>query len=308
MVQGQEKPRRRSSTGPNRRPSERQVVKNESTGFDPFDASNTESVNSLIEKKNEIEWPTDSDQIFDPFIVDTKEKVEKNKKKTEKDPKGRRTPGRSNSVGTLSLSKADFGSPESEKNEKNDDDMEFEAIDWDTTTESPPKRSSKGKSRRHSMDSRPSKGGTENDSEENLFEKYSEELNADEAKKKKKLRSAKTRRQSLDSALSSPLDDSTEDEDGFGPVKTYGFEPPANSASSGSDRRRGMTRSKSGSTDTTMNSFRPGDDPSRAPKRGINRRRSENPVGKDNDGFHVKSMDDYAYETETTATPDSQDD
>ncbi|KAL7562961.1 hypothetical protein ACA910_018601 [Epithemia clementina (nom. ined.)] len=345
MVQIHDRPRRRSSAVPSRRSSERNVLKPESNnGFDPFDASNTESVNSLMDKKKDVgDWPTggDSDhQTFDPFGVGATEMLEKTiQKKSERGaPKIRRAPGRSNSVGTLSLSMADFVGVEKEKEkekQKADDDMEFEAIDWNTTAEAAPKKSSKGRSRRHSMDSRPGKGNksdTDNESVENPFEKSShshekpsssssssskdkdkyKDASEDDKKKKKKVRSAKTRRQSLDSALSNTDSADDTEEDGFGPVKTYGFEQPA--AIAPSDRRKGMTRSKSGSSEMSIHSWKSNEDGTTAtstaktPKRVIHRRRSENPmlIKDQGDGFSLKAMvADFAYETETTATPNS---
>ena len=253
MVQVQDRPRRRSSTGPSRRPSERAVVK--ANNPDTFDKMNEEG----------------TDEPFDPFGI-------------EQDSPKRRTPHRSQSVGALSLSKVDFA--ETDK-ELTDDDMEFDAIDWDNTADSPSKKTpSKGRSRRHSMDSRPLGKKSDVDSDENGEDK------------KKKKRSGKTRRQSLDSAMASQTDD--EEEDGFGPVRTYGFEQTATAAPS--DRRKGMTRSTSGSSEMTIHSWKNIEADRNGPKRGINRRRSENPVRSS-----MKGSSDNSFETETTATPDSED-
>ena len=296
MVQALDKPRRRSSAGPGRRASERNILKSESSdAFDPFDGSNTESVMSVMDKKKDS---GDHKKSFDPFAVDAK--GEKSVEKKNVSAKVRRAmPSRSASVGTLSLSMADFAS----EKENKDDDMEFEEIDWDNGGDAAPQRSSKGRSRRHSMDSRPkgNKSDTDNDSVDDSFQQASKDGSADDKKKKKKVRSAKTRRQSLDSALSTtaPQDDDAE-EDGFGPVKTFGFEQTVTVAAP-SDRRKGLTRSKSGSSEMSMQSWKSNEEQSRAPKRVIHRRRSENPI-RDSDGFSLKS-----HETETTASPDSED-
>lgn len=214
MVQTQDRPRTKAGNGSSRRSED-------AVGFDPFDVSNTEAVNSLLDKSKE----TDPDQAFDPFGFDSQETSDEktNARAAQKSRPGTR---RSNSLSMQDFAMADA--------EKTDDDMEFDAIDWNNGTESPPKRSAKGRSRRHSLDS-----GTSNhdsDPAENVKHATKEAIVDD--KKKKKLRSGKVRRQSLDNSALTSTDVS--DDDGFGPVKTYGFEP-----SNGADRRKGMARSSS---------------------------------------------------------------
>lgn len=258
--------------------------------FDPFATSS--------KSKKKV-----SDDVFgssDPFAVDATTGGGGGGTKKKKDVPLRQAPPRSASIGAISKSDLeDF----QKSSEFKDSDLMFDDVDWDGTAaarfQSAPRPRPKSTSRRHSMDSAPNmlKSAKAPD-----FEPVNEEDDGfgqiikastsgggegDKNKKDPKRNTkSRSRRQSLDSALTQQDDE--DDADGFGEVKTYGFADGGGGGGGGEQRsaRRGSVGRSRASEGVQMVS---------APRRVVHRRRS---------GANMKQMTDSAneYESETTAT------